>query len=186
MPIYAETNIETDIKAGIYILGYKVVKVAPFNYTEPETEIFKHNASVQFNRSNAVVADLVGEEFEPIPNTPFTCNGTTCSIGGIHFEKCVTLLFPVRSINLSRIRATMQFGVNSIEGMPPNHKRNMCYYFYATSIYQIRGVNNRIKLPICIEAAVRGTYPNKKGKSYVGYKKVEEKEDDGTGYEYGA
>jgi hypothetical protein len=50
--------------------------------------------------------------------------------------------------------------------MPPNLRRWVLYYYYATQIF---GYRARTRLPLCVEAAVRATWPNPLWKAYTGF-----------------
>jgi hypothetical protein len=52
------------------------------------------------------------------------------------------------------------------EDMPVNHRRWVLYYYYATHVF---GFVARTRLPLCVEAAVRATWPNPIGVAYTGF-----------------
>ena len=89
------------------------------------------------------------------------CGGRLCSKHGISFSTCLSKCVPVKNLSLSRVAQECVFVTMELHEMEPNHLRFLCYYYYATSVYQFHGKGNRVELPDCILDEIRDAYPNK-------------------------
>jgi hypothetical protein len=119
------------------------------------------------------------DQFEPppIPERPCTYNDRLCSMYGLNFRRCVCEKIPVRDQDLTSIKRSCPFAsAGPAESLPPNEKRNMLYWWYATNFFLICGKGNRGPLPDCLVYAIRCCYPNPKGQKYVGFLEKEDLE----------
>jgi hypothetical protein len=99
-----------------------------------------------------------------------------CSVYGVSFLTCVTKSVPVLSRNLEQIRNIYPGFSMAEDEMMNNNKRALLYYYYITTIYHIRGHNNRKPLPKCLLDAIHGAYPDPNN-NYTGYKPKENHDD---------
>jgi hypothetical protein len=106
----------------------------------------------------------VNEEFEPPPHPKRHCT-------------CDNRLLPVVDQDLTSIKRSCPFPTGgSANSLPPNEKRNIVYWWYATNIFLICGKGYRGPLPECLVYAIRCCYPKPKGVEYVGFLEKEEKQ----------
>ncbi|KAL7545105.1 hypothetical protein ACHAWF_008472 [Thalassiosira exigua] len=88
------------------------------------------------------------------------CKGEQCSQHGVEFVLCITECVPVNSVSLPLVARECVFADKELSAMSQSEKRFLLYYYYATTVYQFRGKNNRVELPECLKAAIRALYPN--------------------------
>ena len=88
------------------------------------------------------------------------CRGQLCSKHGVSFAVCVSKCVPVEKLSLTRVARECVFVDRELKNMEPNHLRFLCYWYYATSVYQFHGKGNRVVLPDCIINAIRKKYPD--------------------------
>ena len=104
------------------------------------------------------------------PKPQCTTEKRLCAIHGISFITCLCDAIPVTQLNLETVKADCYFATDDLDEMSPSHKRNMVYWWYATSVYSIVGKGNVGQLPQCLEYAIREKWPNENGEPYKGFK----------------
>lgn len=119
--------------------------------------------------TNARSAGKSQSPFEPVPKAPpCTDQNRLCAIAGNVRDICICDSFPPESFALRELAKDCHFVTEETDRMPPSHKRNVMYWWYATNPYNIRGAGNVIELPPCLVQRVRQLYPNPRGQPYVG------------------
>mmetsp|Transcript_54120 Transcript_54120/g.114984 ORF Transcript_54120/g.114984 Transcript_54120/m.114984 type:complete len:337 (+) Transcript_54120:163-1173(+) len=88
------------------------------------------------------------------------CNGHICSKHGISFSICIAKCVPVENLSLEKVARECVFVTKDLKDMAPNNLRFLCYYYYATSVYQFHGKGNRVDLPDCLVNVIRETFPD--------------------------
>lgn len=119
-----------------------------------------------------IVEEELDQIYRPLVSSgdihlPLSCSGEQCSMQGVNFGRCISLLHPPNEINLDSLLDIYPF--ERTRGFNVRKKRNLLYWFYATNYYNAYGPGDRMKLPKCLLAKIRECYPNLKDEPYVGY-----------------
>ena len=78
------------------------------------------------------------------------CGGRLCSIHGVSLAVCLSDSVPVKNVSLERVARECVFVNREMNKMAPNQRRFLCYWYYATSVYQFHGKGNCTESPDCI------------------------------------
>lgn len=74
---------------------------------------------------------------------------------GLNFRRCVCDKIPVAQQDLTSIMRSCPFATGgSADSLPPNQKRNMLYWWYATNHFLICGKRMSGPLPDCLVYAI--------------------------------
>jgi len=157
LPIYWKYDDNIQKKCAIVVREFEVVgrqQVPPENANQPPKQRVKPKAAQKISKRKKL-----SKKEEDGTTAAVACDGS-CSCHGVEFRICLTVCVPVSSISLAIVARECVFATRSVEDMSPSDKRFLCYYYYATSIYQFHGKGNRVELPECVKRAVRSKYLN--------------------------
>jgi len=98
------------------------------------------------------------------------------------YVTCMKDTYPVERLSVTDLyeqvykRLHGHVSASSFDGMEPNHKRWCFYWWYAINMFHVRG--RAEPLPTCFCNYVKGKYPNKEGKPYVGFKTTDQRQEE--------
>jgi hypothetical protein len=164
-PVYYNYNDKEDDRVAIVVTSFDVIGIQPISplLLLPPKERLK----VVLSESNEDETDLPKkEDLKKIE--PKDCKGQLCKSPRVHFIRCVTHCFPVKSLVLTEIAKSCPFVNMSVAEMSNSQKRNLVYWWYAVNIYFVAGKSNRWKHGECLLYAVRAEFPESDG-HYTGH-----------------
>ncbi|EJK66323.1 hypothetical protein THAOC_12765 [Thalassiosira oceanica] len=160
--LYFSYSNSEDLRCAMVVKEFERVGYQPFSLEDNE-RVKSVKLTVTVRRTVKTKTPPEGEE-RTIPVCQ--CDGTHCSKHGVHFIQCVTKCMPVSSVSLELVARDCCYATKAVAEMTNSEKRFLLYYYYATSVYQFCGKGNRVQLPECLIAAVRGLYPPEKNSKF--------------------
>jgi hypothetical protein len=85
---------------------------------------------------------------------------------GVSLIVCICDARPVHSLDLQMIKESCYFATDDLDQMSNPYKRNMIYWWYATTVYSICEEKTRKELPKCLVHAIGREYPSEE---YCGF-----------------
>ena len=145
-----------DMRYAIVLRDFTIIsrQAVPTNAKgHPERLKVTKTAAPQSASANAVDKEITSKN-------GCDCYGNTCSKHDVEFVACLTKCIPLENVSLERIARECVFFDREPKYMENRHKLFLCYYYYATSMHQFHGRENRVELPECLVSTITNGCPD--------------------------